>query len=73
LKPFRRADGSSCQCRWVEFSLFLFTNQAFQRARQTPRGFFEETSAPSPRPQQDISRTIGIAQKYGLEILPPPA
>jgi len=36
-------------------------------------GFFEEISALSPQQQQDISGVVGIAKKFGLEILPPPA
>ena len=35
-------------------------------------GFFEEIGALSPSQQSDIPRVMGIAQKYGLEILPPP-
>jgi quercetin dioxygenase-like cupin family protein len=35
-------------------------------------GFFEEIGALTPQQQQDISRVMEIAQKYGLEILPPP-
>jgi quercetin dioxygenase-like cupin family protein len=35
-------------------------------------GFFEEIGALSPQQQSDIPRVMGIAQKYGLEILPPP-
>ena len=34
-------------------------------------GFFEEIGAMSPQEQQDIPRVMGIAKKYGLEILPP--
>ena len=34
-------------------------------------GFFEEIGALSPQQQQDIPRVMGIARKYGLEILPP--
>jgi len=36
-------------------------------------GFFEEIGALNPQEQQDIPRVLGIAQKYGLEILPPAA
>ena len=35
-------------------------------------GFFEEISALSPEQQQEIHRVLEIANKYGLEILPPP-
>ena len=35
-------------------------------------GFFEEIGAMTPQQQQDISRVIEIAKKFGLEILPPP-
>ena len=35
-------------------------------------GFFEEIGALSAQQQQDIPRVMSIAQKYGLEILPPP-
>ena len=35
-------------------------------------GFFEEIGAMSPQQQQDLPRVIAIAQKFGLEILPPP-
>lgn len=34
-------------------------------------GFFEEIGAMSPEQQQDISRVMEIANKFGLEILPP--
>jgi hypothetical protein len=35
-------------------------------------GFFEETGAFSPQQQQDIPRGMEMAEKYGLEFLPPP-
>jgi quercetin dioxygenase-like cupin family protein len=35
-------------------------------------GFFEEIGALSPHQQQEIPRVMEIAQKYGLEVLPPP-
>jgi mannose-6-phosphate isomerase-like protein (cupin superfamily) len=35
-------------------------------------GFFEEIGAMTPQQQQDISRVMEIAKKFGLEILPPP-
>jgi mannose-6-phosphate isomerase-like protein (cupin superfamily) len=35
-------------------------------------GFFEEIGALSPQQQQEISRVMQIATKFGLEILPPP-
>ena len=34
-------------------------------------GFFEEVGAMSPQQQQDIPRALEIAEKFGLEILPP--
>jgi len=40
----------------------------------TPSGFenfFEEIGALTPEEQQDISRVLEIAGRYGLEILPP--
>lgn len=42
----------------------------------TPSGFenfFVEVGALSPQEQQDIPRIIAIANKFGLEFLPPPA
>jgi quercetin dioxygenase-like cupin family protein len=36
-------------------------------------GFFEEIGALSPQEQQDIPHVMEIAQRYGLEFLPPPA
>jgi quercetin dioxygenase-like cupin family protein len=36
-------------------------------------GFFEEIGALTPEQQQDIPGVIAIGQKYGMEILPPPA
>ncbi len=36
-------------------------------------GFFEEIGRLSSREQQDLPRVVAIAQKFGLEILPPPA
>lgn len=36
-------------------------------------GFFEDIGALSPLQQQDIPRVLEIANKYGLEILPPQA
>ena len=36
-------------------------------------GFFEAIGALSPKAQQDIPRVLEIAEKFGLEILPPPA
>lgn len=36
-------------------------------------GFFEEIGALSPQQQQDIPRVMEIAEKFGMEILPPPA
>jgi quercetin dioxygenase-like cupin family protein len=41
----------------------------------TPAGFenfFAEIGAMSPEQQQDLPRVIEIAQKFGLEFLPPP-
>ena len=35
-------------------------------------GFFEEISALSPQQQQNLPRVLAIAQKFGMEILPPP-
>lgn len=35
-------------------------------------GFFEAIAALTPQQQQDIPRVLEIAQKFGLEILPPP-
>ena len=35
-------------------------------------GFFEEIGAMSPRQQQDIPCVMEIAEKFDLEILPPP-
>ncbi len=35
-------------------------------------GFFEEIGALSPQQQQDIPRVLEIANRFGLEILPPP-
>lgn len=34
-------------------------------------GFFEAIGALTPQQQQDIPRVIGIANRFGLEILPP--
>jgi quercetin dioxygenase-like cupin family protein len=34
-------------------------------------GFFEEIGTLTPQQQQDISRVMEIAKKFGLEILPP--
>jgi mannose-6-phosphate isomerase-like protein (cupin superfamily) len=42
----------------------------------TPSGFedfFGEIGALSPQQQQDIPRVMGVAKKFGLEILPPAA
>ena len=42
----------------------------------TPAGFeefFEGIGALSPQQQQEISRVMEIASKFGLEILPPPS
>lgn len=42
----------------------------------TPGGFerfFQEIGAMTPEQQQNIPQVLTIAQKYGLEILPPPA
>jgi mannose-6-phosphate isomerase-like protein (cupin superfamily) len=36
-------------------------------------GFFEEIGALGPQQQKDIPRVMEIAQKFGLEILPPSA
>jgi quercetin dioxygenase-like cupin family protein len=35
-------------------------------------GFFEEIGAMNQQEQQDIPRVMAVAQKFGLEILPPP-
>ena len=35
-------------------------------------GFFEEIGALSPQQQQDIPGVMAIAERYGLEFLPPP-
>jgi hypothetical protein len=35
-------------------------------------GFFEEIGALSPQEQQDIPRVMEMAEKFGLEFLPPP-
>jgi mannose-6-phosphate isomerase-like protein (cupin superfamily) len=35
-------------------------------------GFFEEIGALTAQEQKDIPRVIGIAEKYELEIIPPP-
>lgn len=35
-------------------------------------GFFEEIGAMTPQQQQDIPRVLGVANRFGLEILPPP-
>ena len=35
-------------------------------------GFFEEIGALSPQQQQDLPRVLAIAQKFSMEIVPPP-
>lgn len=35
-------------------------------------GFFEEIGVLSPQQQQDLPRVLAIAQKFGMEIVPPP-
>lgn len=53
------------RCRAAGRLLCVITPAGFE-------GFFEAIGALTPQQQQEIPRLMEIAQKFGLEILPPP-